>query len=150
MLFGKKVEAVNTLNQVGKNKRFKGRLGKRPGYKKAIVTLQQGESHRRDRISVRKMIMALKKFRPITPSTRHLVMVDRSELWSGKPVKTLTVGLPATGGRNNNGRMTNRNIGGRHKRRYRLVDFKRQKFDVEGTVERLEYDPKPNSFYCFD
>src|SRR3954453_16748489 len=85
--------------------------------------------------------MALKNFRPITPSLRQLVLVDRSELWKGKPVKSLTEGLTKSGGRNNTGRITARRIGGGHKRRYRLVDFKRRKFDVPATVERLEYDP---------
>src|SRR3954453_12324097 len=90
--------------------------------------------------------MALKNFRPITPSLRQLVLVDRSELWKGKPVKSLTEGLTKSGGRNNTGRITARRIGGGHKRRYRLVDFKRRKFDVVGVVERLEYDPNRTAF----
>ncbi len=90
--------------------------------------------------------MALKNFKPRTPGTRQLVIVDRSELWSGKPEKELTVGLKRTGGRNNTGRITSRRMGGGHKRRYRLVDFKRQKFDVVGTVERIEYDPNRTAF----
>src|SRR4051812_18550767 len=90
--------------------------------------------------------MALKNFRPITPSLRQLVLVDRSELWKGKPVKALTEGLSKTGGRNNTGRITARHMGGGHKRRYRLVDFKRRKFDVPATVERLEYDPNRTAF----
>ena len=85
--------------------------------------------------------MALKHFNPITPSQRQLVIVDRSSLYKGKPVKALTEGLSKSGGRNNLGRITARFIGGGHKRTYRLVDFKRRKFEVEGTVERLEYDP---------
>jgi large subunit ribosomal protein L2 len=89
--------------------------------------------------------MALKSFNPTTPSQRQLVLVDRSELWKGKPVKELTVGLTKTGGRNNYGRITTRHIGGGHKRRYRLVDFKRQKEGV-ATVERLEYDPNRTAF----
>ncbi len=87
--------------------------------------------------------MALKSYNPTTPSQRQLVIVDRSGLWKGKPVKALTEGLSKSGGRNNYGRITARFIGGGHKRTYRLVDFKRRKFDVEGTVERLEYDPEP-------
>jgi large subunit ribosomal protein L2 len=90
--------------------------------------------------------MALKSFNPTTPSQRQLVIVDRSGLWKGKPVKALTEGLSKSGGRNNNGRITARFIGGGHKRTYRLVDFKRRKFDVEGTVERLEYDPNRSAF----
>ncbi|MDQ0420862.1 50S ribosomal protein L2 [Rhizobium sp. CRIBSB] len=90
--------------------------------------------------------MALKSYNPTTPSQRQLVIVDRSGLWKGKPVKALTEGLSKSGGRNNYGRITARFIGGGHKRTYRLVDFKRRKFDVEGTVERLEYDPNRSAF----
>ncbi|WJR67154.1 50S ribosomal protein L2 [Neorhizobium sp. CSC1952] len=90
--------------------------------------------------------MALKSYNPTTPSQRQLVIVDRSGLWKGKPVKTLTEGLTKSGGRNNLGRITARFIGGGHKRTYRLIDFKRRKFDVEGTVERLEYDPNRTAF----
>ena len=90
--------------------------------------------------------MALKHFNPTTPSQRQLVIVDRSGLYKGKPVKALTEGLTKSGGRNNLGRITARFIGGGHKRTYRLVDFKRRKFDVEGTVERLEYDPNRTAF----
>ncbi|MDR6758416.1 large subunit ribosomal protein L2 [Mycoplana sp. BE70] len=90
--------------------------------------------------------MALKSFNPTTPSQRQLVIVDRSGLYKGKPVKALTEGLSKSGGRNNLGRITARFIGGGHKRSYRLIDFKRRKFDVEGTVERLEYDPNRSAF----
>lgn len=90
--------------------------------------------------------MALKKFNPITPGTRQLVIVDRSELWKGKPVKSLTEGLSSSGGRNNAGRVTARHRGGGHKRAYRKIDFKRRKWDVEGTVERIEYDPNRTAF----
>ena len=90
--------------------------------------------------------MALKKFNPYTPSTRELVLIDRSDLWKGKPVKELTEGQTKSGGRNNTGRITDRRIGGGHKRRYRIVDFKRRKFDITGTVERLEYDPNRTAF----
>jgi len=90
--------------------------------------------------------MALKTFRPITPSLRQLVQVDRSELWKGKPVKSLTEGLHGSGGRNNTGRITARRMGGGHKQRYRLVDFKRRRFDEPATVERLEYDPNRTAF----
>ena len=90
--------------------------------------------------------MALKSYNPTTPSQRQLVIVDRSGLWKGKPLKSLTEGLSKSGGRNNNGRITARFIGGGHKRTYHLVDFKRRKFDIEGTVERLEYDPNRTAF----
>lgn len=90
--------------------------------------------------------MALKSYNPTSPSQRQLVIVDRSGLHKGKPVKALTEGLSKSGGRNNLGRITARFIGGGHKRTYRLIDFKRRKFDVEGTVERLEYDPNRTAF----
>ncbi len=90
--------------------------------------------------------MALKTFRPTTPSLRHLVMVDRSLLWKGRPEKILVEGKAKTGGRNSNGRITTRHIGGGHKQRYRLVDFRRRKFDVAATVERLEYDPNRTAY----
>jgi large subunit ribosomal protein L2 len=90
--------------------------------------------------------MALKTFKPITPSLRELVLVDRSDLWKGGPVKKLTEGLTKSGGRNNTGRITAWDIGGGHKRKYRLVDFKRRKFDMPATVERLEYDPNRSAF----
>ena len=90
--------------------------------------------------------MALKTFNPTTPSLRQLVLVDRSELHKGKPIKALTEGKKRSGGRNNTGRITVGQRGGGHKRRYRVVDFKRRKFDVEATVERLEYDPNRTAF----
>ncbi len=90
--------------------------------------------------------MALKRYKPTTPSQRGLILVDRSELWKGKPVKALTEGMSKTGGRNNSGRITAWNRGGGHKRRYRKVDFKRRRFDVPATVERLEYDPNRSAF----
>jgi large subunit ribosomal protein L2 len=90
--------------------------------------------------------MALKTYKPTTPSQRQLVLVDRSSLWKGKPVKALTEGVQSNGGRNNTGRITVRHQGGGHKRRYRLIDFKRRKFNVEAVVERLEYDPNRTAF----
>jgi len=90
--------------------------------------------------------MALKTFKPVTPSQRELVIVDRSELWKGKPIKELTEGLRSKGGRNNTGRVTLRWRGGGHKQRYRIVDFKRRKDDMAATVERLEYDPNRTAF----
>ncbi len=91
--------------------------------------------------------MALKNYKPITPSLRQLVLVDRSELYKGKPVKGLTEGKSSAGGRNNNGRITVRFRGGGHKRTYRIIDFKRRdKLDMPATVERLEYDPNRSGF----
>jgi len=90
--------------------------------------------------------MALKNFNPTTPGRRGLVLVDRSDLWKGDPVKKLTEGLTKSGGRNNLGRLTARRRGGGHKRLYRVVDFKRRKFDVPAKVARLEYDPNRSAF----
>jgi large subunit ribosomal protein L2 len=91
--------------------------------------------------------MALKTFRPMTPSLRQLVQVDRSDLHKGKPVKTLTEGKSGQGGRNNMGRITVRFRGGGHKQTYRLVDFKRrERLNQAASVERLEYDPNRTAF----
>src|SRR3954469_25825443 len=90
--------------------------------------------------------MALKTYNPVTPSQRQLVIVDRSGLYKGKPVKALTEGKNSSGGRNNNGRITVRFRGGGHKRTYRKVDFKRRKFDVPARIERIEYDPNRTAF----
>jgi len=90
--------------------------------------------------------MALKHFNPVTPSLRGTILIDRSELYKGKPVKQLTEGKSHSGGRNNHGRITVRFRGGGHKQSYRVVDFKRRKFDVPATVERLEYDPNRTAF----
>jgi large subunit ribosomal protein L2 len=89
--------------------------------------------------------MALKTFKPITPSLRQLVIVDRSELYKGKPVKKLTEGQSSSGGRNNHGRITVRFRGGGHKQAYRIIDFKRRK-EGAAKVERIEYDPNRTSF----
>jgi large subunit ribosomal protein L2 len=90
--------------------------------------------------------MALKSFKPTTPAQRQLVIVDRSELWKGKPVKSLTEGKTKSGGRNHHGRLTSFRVGGGHKKKLRLIDFKRNKFDMAATVERLEYDPNRSAF----
>jgi len=89
--------------------------------------------------------MALKQYKPTTPGRRGLVLVDRSELHKGKPVKALTKGLSKSGGRNNHGRITSRRRGGGAKRSYRMVDFKRNRFEA-AVVERLEYDPNRSAF----
>ena len=90
--------------------------------------------------------MALKSYKPTSPARRGLVLVDKSDLWKGRPVKALTEGKKKTGGRNNKGHVTSRGIAGGHKQKYRVIDFKRRKFDVSATVERLEYDPNRTAF----
>jgi large subunit ribosomal protein L2 len=90
--------------------------------------------------------MALKSYRPTSPGRRTLVKVDRSGLWKGRPEKTLVTGVSSKGGRNNHGHVTSRNKSTRHKRLYRIVDFKRQKMGMPATVERLEYDPNRTAF----
>lgn len=90
--------------------------------------------------------MALQIHKPTTAGKRSLVLIDRSMLWKGRPQKELTEGLVRTGGRNNHGHITTRHIGGGHKRRYRLVDFRRTKDGVPANVERIEYDPNRTSF----
>ncbi len=90
--------------------------------------------------------MALKSYKPTTPGQRGLVLINRSELWKGRPVKSLTEGLTGSGGRNNTGRITARRRGGGVKRLYRIVDFKRRKMDMPATVERIEYDPNRTAF----
>lgn len=90
--------------------------------------------------------MALKTFRPTTSTHRHLVLVDRSDLWKGKPEKSLVEGKNQKAGRDNYGHISSRHRGGGHKQLYRKVDFKRKKFDVEATVERIEYDPNRTAY----
>ena len=90
--------------------------------------------------------MALKNYNPVTAGQRQLVLVDRGGLYAGKPVKALTEGKSSTGGRNNSGSITSRYRGGGHKKAYRIVDFRRRKFDVPATVERIEYDPNRTGF----
>src|SRR5580700_4723295 len=90
--------------------------------------------------------MALKTYNPVTPGQRQLVLVDRSGLHAGAPVKALTEGKSSSGGRNNGGRITSRYRGGGHKKAYRKIDFKRRRFDAPAKVERLEYDPNRTGF----
>ncbi|HEU5273248.1 MAG TPA: 50S ribosomal protein L2 [Xanthobacteraceae bacterium] len=90
--------------------------------------------------------MALKTYKPTTPAQRQLVLVDRSGLYKGKPLKALTEGKTSTGGRNNLGRITTRFRGGGHKKAYRTIDFRRAKHDQPGQVERIEYDPNRTAF----
>ena len=90
--------------------------------------------------------MALKQYKPMTPGQRGLVLIERSELFKGKPVKKLTKGLTKSGGRNNTGRITSYQKGGGHKKRYRIIDFKRNKTGIPGEVMSIEYDPNRTAF----
>ncbi len=90
--------------------------------------------------------MALKTYKPYTKSNRGTVLIDRSDLWKGKPYKPLTTTNNTSKGRNNLGRITARNIGGGHKQKYRIIDFHRRKFDMKANVERIEYDPNRSCY----
>ena len=90
--------------------------------------------------------MALKQYKPTSPGQRGLVLVDKSSLSKDRPLKKLTEGLPSKSGRNNNGRITSRHIGGGSKHKYRIVDFFRKKHNVVGTVDRIEYDPNRTAY----
>ena len=90
--------------------------------------------------------MPLKFFKPTTPSTRQLVLVDKKNLWKGKPEKTLTSGKKNVSGHNNHGRITSWHRGGGHKRKFRIIDFKRTKYDISAVVKRIEYDPNRTAF----
>ena len=90
--------------------------------------------------------MALKTFKSYTKSTRGTVLVDRKELWKGKPIKALTFGKISTGGRNNLGRITSRSKGAGHKNKFRQVDFYRKKDDLKAKIERIEYDPNRSAY----
>jgi len=90
--------------------------------------------------------MSLKTYKPYTKSTRTTILVDRKNIWKGSPVKSLTRGKISSGGRNNLGRITSRSKGAGHKKRYRIIDFHRNKIDITGKVERIEYDPNRSSY----
>jgi large subunit ribosomal protein L2 len=90
--------------------------------------------------------MALKNYNPTSPARRGLILVDKSALYKGKPVKALTEGKRKTGGRNNKGHVTSRGMSGGHKQKYRFIDFKRRKWGIPATVERIEYDPNRTAF----
>ena len=90
--------------------------------------------------------MTLKTFKPYTKSTRGTVLIDKSGLWKGKPYKPLTSVNRSSKGRNNLGRITSRNHGGGHKHKYRIIDFHRNKIDIKGLVERIEYDPNRSCY----
>ena len=90
--------------------------------------------------------MALKTYKPTTPGQRGLVLIDRADLWKGRPEKSLSCGLTKNGGRNNSGRITMRRKGGGAKKLYRKIDFRRSKVDIKAIVERVEYDPNRSAF----
>ena len=90
--------------------------------------------------------MSLKSFKPYTKSTRTTILVDKSNLWKGKPYKPLLSSKYSSKGRNNNGHITSRNRGGGHKQKYRKIDFYRRKFDMPATIERIEYDPNRSCY----
>jgi len=89
--------------------------------------------------------MALKKFKPLTPSQRFKIATDNSDITTNVPEKSLLTSVKNSGGRDNTGKMTIRNIGGGHKKQYRIIDFKRNKDGIEGTVVSIEYDPNRTS-----
>ncbi len=90
--------------------------------------------------------MAVKKHNPVSPGTRHLVSQDYNAITTNKPEKSLLAPIKRSGGRNNQGKMTVRQKGGGHKRRYRLIDFKRDKENMVATVKTIEYDPNRTAF----
>ena len=90
--------------------------------------------------------MTLKTFKSYTKSSRGTVLVDKKNLWKGKPLKSLTVGSHSTGGRNNLGRITSRHKGAGHKQKYRQIDFYRKKDDLKAKIERIEYDPNRSAY----
>ena len=90
--------------------------------------------------------MALKTFKSYTKSTRGTVLVERKNIWKGKPLKSLSYGQNSTGGRNNLGRITSRHRGSGHKQKYRQIDFYRRKDDLEAIIQRIEYDPNRSSY----
>ena len=90
--------------------------------------------------------MALKNYKAVTPSLRQLITIDRSELWKGSPLKALTTKVGEKAGHNNMGHITVRHKSGGHKKSFRVIDFKRDKFDLEAVVERIEYDPNRTAF----
>lgn len=90
--------------------------------------------------------MGVRNLKPVTPGSRFASRADFSELTTDKPEKSLTVALRKNGGRNNTGRITVRRRGGGHKRRYRIIDYKRDKFEVAGTVATIEYDPNRSAY----
>ena len=145
-LFNVKVKAVNTQVRKGKMKTFKQHPLPAERHQARDRDPRRGPHHRRDDRALGEAPWPSRHIRPTTPSLRQLVLVDRSHLWKGAPVKMLTEGKTKSGGRNNYGRITTRHIGGGHKQAYRRVDFRRTKHDMPARVERLEYDPNRTAF----
>lgn len=142
-LFEVEVTGVRTLNVKGKTKRTGMRFGRRSDWKKAYVTLKEGSEL--DFVggagNKGSQNYGTSKCKPTSAGRRHLVKVVNPDLHKGKPYAPLLEKNSKSGGRNNNGRITVRHIGGGHKQHYRLIDFKRTKDGIPATVERLEYDP---------
>ncbi len=135
--------AINTIKMKGKTKsQFtkKGRFeGKTPTFKKAIVTLKEGQTI--DLFGEVIEIMAIRKLKPNTPGTRFMSVSTFEEVTKTTPEKSLTAPLFKSAGRNNKGRITSRHRGGGHKRKYRIIDFKRNKDGIPAKVFSIEYDP---------
>ena len=139
---------VNTINYSGKRKSRYTKSGiingKQAAFKKAIVTLKEGETI--DFFSNNlKREMGIRKLKPTTPGQRHKVIGAFDKITASTPEKSLVVGKKSTGGRNNTGKMTMRYIGGGHKQKYRIIDFKRNKDGIPATVKSIEYDPNRSS-----
>ena len=145
-LFDVKVKRVNTLIRKGKTAHFPRPARRAVGREERHRDPRRGPPHRRDHRALRRgnrIAMALKNYKPTTPGQRQLVLVDRSALYKGGPVKALTVGKISSGGRNNNGRITVRFRGGGHKRALRPVDFKRAQARPAGArrAHRIRSEP---------
>jgi len=137
LMFEVKVEGVNLLNRPGKTRRFKNMAGKRNGFKKAYVRLQPASPSTSPALGEnRKYGHGTHQDEADLTGTRFVVKIDRSHLHKGGPLESLTTKKNRTGARNHSGRQTTRHIGGGHKQRYRLVDFKRDKDGIPGIVER--------------
>ena len=128
-IFKVKVIKINTIKKKPKIKIVRGKVGKKVDLKKQLLTLKKGQSID---LATGVLKMSLKTYKPYTKSTRTTVLVDRKNIWKGSPVKSLTKGKVSTGGRNNLGRITSRSKGAGHKKRYRIIDFYRNKIDVLG------------------
>jgi len=146
-IFGVKVAKVNTMNYDGKFRRFGRYTGYTPKRKKSDCHLNARQQ--RSRILRRRLIkqqkegnnMAIKKYKPTSNGRRNMTSLDFSEITTDTPEKSLLVPLPKKAGRNNQGKLTVRHHGGGHKRKYRIIDFKRNKDGVPGRVATIEYDP---------
>ena len=138
-LFDVKVEGVNIVQVRSKPKRRGLSKGVKPGWKKAIVQLREGDKHRDLRGG--SGLVPPRKLKPTSPGRRFRTVPDFAEITKVEPEKSLLEPLKKKGGRNVNGRITTRHQGGGHKRRYRKIDFKRTKDGVPAKVASIEYDP---------